>query len=107
MRPRTSPPAPPSAHHPAPARRPAPHSLWAAVPVLAFLATPFLPFVSGPHLWLGLPSVLVWCVLWTVGTSAALALVEHLAHSDEYEEDEVHEDPAPDSPARSPQEVPR
>ncbi|CAM5477410.1 hypothetical protein GCM10010329_30150 [Streptomyces spiroverticillatus] len=75
--------------------RPARHSLWAAVPVLAFLATPFLPFVSGPHLWLGLPSVLVWCVLWTAGTSAALALVEHLAHHGEPEESAT---PTPEVP---------
>nr|BFD87459.1 hypothetical protein StreXyl84_68600 [Streptomyces sp. Xyl84] len=57
-----------------------PHALWAVVPVVAFLSTPFLPFVNGPHLWFGLPSVLVWCLLWTAGTTASLALVEHFAH---------------------------
>ncbi|WP_037857589.1 hypothetical protein [Streptomyces sp. NRRL S-340] len=57
-----------------------PHVLWAVVPVVAFLSTPFLPFVNGPHLWFGLPSVLAWCLLWTAGTTASLALVEHFAH---------------------------
>ncbi|MFJ6214962.1 hypothetical protein ACIQGZ_16750 [Streptomyces sp. NPDC092296] len=55
------------------------HLACAAVPVLGFIATPFLPFVNGPHLWLGLPSVLVWSLLWTVGTTVALAVVEHTA----------------------------
>ncbi|WP_338700115.1 hypothetical protein V2W30_25585 [Streptomyces sp. Q6] len=56
-----------------------PHALWAAVPVLAFLATPFLPFVNGPHLWFGIPSVLCWCLIWTAGTTVSLALVDRLA----------------------------
>ncbi|WP_407548863.1 hypothetical protein QOM21_06970 [Streptomyces sp. Pv4-95] len=64
------------------------HTAWAALPVAGFLSTPFLPFVNGPHLWFGLPSVLVWTVLWTVGTTAALAAVEHLSpHHDESEEE--------------------
>jgi hypothetical protein len=54
-----------------------PHVLWAVVPVVAFLSTPFLPFVNGPHLWFGIPSVLAWCLLWTAGTTGALVLVEH------------------------------
>ncbi|MEU6011807.1 MULTISPECIES: hypothetical protein [unclassified Streptomyces] len=66
-----------------------PHVLWAVVPVVAFLSTPFLPFVNGPHLWFGIPSVLAWCLLWTVGTTASLALVEHFAHhTDEDDEDD-------------------
>ena len=48
----------------------------AAVPVVGFLATPLLPFVNGPHLWLGLPSVLVWTALCVVGTVVALQIVE-------------------------------
>ncbi|WP_372346051.1 hypothetical protein [Streptomyces sp. KL116D] len=65
-----------------------PHALWAAVPVLAFLGTPFLPFVNGPHLWFGLPSVLCWCLIWTVGTTAALALVDRGTRSTVGYEDE-------------------
>ena len=48
----------------------------AAVPVAGFLATPLLPFVNGPYLWLGLPSVLVWTALCVVGTVVALQVVE-------------------------------
>ncbi|MET8469700.1 hypothetical protein ABZY90_08840 [Streptomyces sp. NPDC006422] len=67
-----------------------PHMLWAAVPVLAFLGTPFLPFVNGPHLWFGIPSVLAWCLLWTVGTTVALAVVDRLVFAGRSdEEDEV------------------
>jgi hypothetical protein len=56
------------------------HVVWACVPVLGFFAAPFLPFVNAPHLWFGLPSVLVWAVLWTVGTTVALYAVERSAH---------------------------
>jgi hypothetical protein len=48
----------------------------ASVPIFGFLSTPLLPFVNGPHLWFGLPSVLVWIALWVVGTVVALRLVE-------------------------------
>ncbi|MEE6166949.1 MULTISPECIES: hypothetical protein [unclassified Mycolicibacterium] len=48
----------------------------AAVPILGFLATPFLPFVNGPHLWFGVPSVLVWTAIWVIGTVVALRVVE-------------------------------
>ncbi|WP_425830010.1 hypothetical protein [Streptomyces fractus] len=68
-----------------------PHALWAAVPVLAFLSTPFLPFVNGPHLWFGLPSVLVWCLLWTVGTTVSLVLVDRGTRSRGGYEDENEE----------------
>ncbi|MGY0492023.1 hypothetical protein [Streptomyces sp. WG-D5] len=68
-----------------------PHALWAAVPVLAFLSTPFLPFVNGPHLWFGIPSVLAWCLLWTVGTTVALALVDRGTRAGAGYEDERDE----------------
>ncbi|WP_396918350.1 hypothetical protein [Mycolicibacterium sp.] len=48
----------------------------AAVPILGFLITPFLPFVNGPHLWFGVPSVLVWTAMCVVGTVVALRIVE-------------------------------
>jgi hypothetical protein len=48
----------------------------AAVPVAGFLSTPLLPFVNGPHLWFGVPSVLVWTAIWVVGTVVALQFVE-------------------------------
>jgi hypothetical protein len=48
----------------------------AAVPILGFLITPFLPFVNGPHLWFGVPSVLVWTAICVIGTVVALRIVE-------------------------------
>lgn len=48
----------------------------AAVPVAGFLCTPVLPFVNAPHLWLGIPSVLMWTALWVVGTVVAMQIVE-------------------------------
>jgi hypothetical protein len=58
----------------------------AAVPAVAFFATPFLPFVNTTRLWFGMPAALVWGVLWTVGTTAALGLIERLStHQDEQE----------------------
>ncbi len=48
----------------------------AAVPILGFLITPFLSFVNGPHLWFGIPSVLVWTAMCVVGTVVALRIVE-------------------------------
>ncbi|WP_433260311.1 hypothetical protein ACQPZF_23795 [Actinosynnema sp. CS-041913] len=48
-----------------------------AVPVVALLATVSLPFVNGPHLWFGLPSMLVWSVAWVLTVTPALAFVEH------------------------------
>jgi protein-S-isoprenylcysteine O-methyltransferase Ste14 len=46
------------------------------VTVVALLSTAFLPFVNRPALWFGLPSVMVWTVLWVLALSAALAWVE-------------------------------
>ena len=36
------------------------------VPVVALLATVWLPFVNRATLWLGLPSVMVWTVVWVL-----------------------------------------
>jgi hypothetical protein len=47
-----------------------------AVPVVALLAAVWLPFVNGPHLWFGMPSLLVWSVLWVLALTPALAFVE-------------------------------
>jgi hypothetical protein len=48
----------------------------AAVPTLGMILTPFLPFVSTPTLWLGLPSAVVWMGLMIVATVAALQVIE-------------------------------
>ncbi|QGN57314.1 hypothetical protein [Nostocoides sp. HKS02] len=47
-----------------------------AIPIVGFLATPLLPFVNQPRLWLGVPSVLVWTALCVIGTVVALQVVE-------------------------------
>lgn len=53
----------------------APYVALGAV-VVGLLATVWLPFVNHAHLWLGLPSVMVWTVAWVLLLSAALAWVE-------------------------------
>ncbi|MFC6061861.1 hypothetical protein [Streptomyces ochraceiscleroticus] len=64
------------------------HLAYLAVPTAGFFATPYLPFVNTDRLWLGLPAVLVWAVLWTVGTTVALALYEARApHPEDAEEE--------------------
>ncbi|GAA4831740.1 hypothetical protein [Saccharopolyspora rosea] len=46
------------------------------VPLVAMLATQWLPFVNGPHVWFGLPSMFVWTAVWSTLVTPALALVE-------------------------------
>jgi hypothetical protein len=46
------------------------------IPVIALVATPWLPFVNAARLWLGLPSMLVWPSLWVLAIVPALAAVE-------------------------------
>jgi hypothetical protein len=54
------------------------------IPVVALLVTVFLPFVNRPVLWLGLPSVMVWTVVWVLALSAALGWVEFTGrHADD------------------------
>lgn len=48
----------------------------ASIPVAGFLITP-VPFINGPHLWFGIPSVLVWTALCVIATVVALRIVEH------------------------------
>ncbi|WP_136017914.1 hypothetical protein [Arthrobacter silvisoli] len=48
----------------------------AAVPIIGMIATPFLPFVSTPTLWLGLPAAIVWMGLMIIATVAALQIIE-------------------------------
>ncbi|HEY6934934.1 MAG TPA: hypothetical protein VI452_16145 [Marmoricola sp.] len=47
-----------------------------AVPVIALFATVWLPFVNTATLWFGLPSVMVWTILWVLAITPALALIE-------------------------------
>ena len=48
----------------------------AAVPVTGMIITPFLPFVSTPTLWLGLPSAIVWMGLMIIASVTALQIIE-------------------------------
>jgi hypothetical protein len=41
------------------------------------IITPFLPFVSTPTLWFGLPSAIIWMGLMIIATIVALQVIEH------------------------------
>lgn len=47
-----------------------------AIPVVALVATVWLPFVNSATLWLGLPSVMVWTGAWVLAITPALCLLE-------------------------------
>lgn len=49
--------------------------LAAAAPAAALMATPFLPFLRTGGLWLGLPPMLVWVVLWCLLVTPALLFI--------------------------------
>lgn len=52
--------------------------LWAAgaVPPVLVLAGIFTPAIDGPHLWLGIPSLMWWICVAAVSVTAVLALFE-------------------------------
>jgi membrane protein YdbS with pleckstrin-like domain len=54
-----------------------------AIPVVALVATVWLPFVNTSTLWLGLPSVMVWTAAWVLAITPALALFEFSARQRE------------------------
>lgn len=59
-----------------------------AVPAAAMLLTVFLPLVNKPALWFGLPSVMVWSIIWVALTTVVLALIEWgTHHRDDQRED--------------------
>ena len=47
-----------------------------ALPALALFLTAFLPFVNKASLWLGLPSVMTWSIIWVALITVLLALLE-------------------------------
>ena len=53
-----------------------PQHVLLAIPVVALVATVFLPFVNTATLWFGLPSVMVWTALWVLAICPALCLFE-------------------------------
>jgi hypothetical protein len=40
-----------------------------------------LPEINGPHLWFGLPSLVVWVALWTAAVTPLLLLYERMGES--------------------------
>jgi hypothetical protein len=48
------------------------------VPAAALLSSVYLPFVNKPQLWLGLPSLVVWCAVWVLLLTPTLLLVEYV-----------------------------
>lgn len=58
-----------------------------ALPAIALILTPFLPFVNKATLWLGLPSVMTWSIIWVILITVILALLEWgTPHPDDIEE---------------------
>lgn len=60
-----------------------PQLLVLAVPIVALVATVWLPFVNTATLWFGLPSVMVWTALWVIAICPALCLLEFSARQRE------------------------
>ncbi|GAA4527774.1 hypothetical protein [Amycolatopsis samaneae] len=63
------------------------YHLIPALPVLALVLMPFLPFVNTTGLWLGLPKMLVWGGFWCLMLTPALLLTERLMARDGEESD--------------------
>ncbi|HZD67190.1 MAG TPA: hypothetical protein VE152_13925 [Acidimicrobiales bacterium] len=54
--------------------------LWLLlVPFVMILGVSFIPQINGPHLWFGLPSLLVWILAWTLAITPVLVLYERLS----------------------------
>lgn len=60
-----------------------PQVLLVAIPVVALVATVWLPFVNTATLWFGLPSMMVWTAGWVLAITPALALLEFSSHQRE------------------------
>jgi hypothetical protein len=55
-----------------------PYHLLPAIPALALVLMPFLPFVNSDGLWFGLPRMLVWGGVWVVLLTPAFLLTEKM-----------------------------
>jgi hypothetical protein len=55
-----------------------PYYLIPAVPVLALVLTPVLPFLNTTGLWLGLPRIMVWSLVWVALLTPSMLIVERL-----------------------------
>ena len=48
---------------------------WILVlPFFMIFVVSWLPAINGPHLWLGLPSLMVWILFWTLSVTVVLLL---------------------------------
>lgn len=61
---------------PPPRRRGRLIRLLPVVPAVALLSAVVLPFVNGPHLWFGVPSLFVWTSVWVLLVTPCLFAVE-------------------------------
>lgn len=52
--------------------------LFPAIPALALMLMPFLPFVNTAHRWFGFPPMLVWGAVWCVLLTPSFLLAERL-----------------------------
>ncbi|GAA1686827.1 hypothetical protein [Fodinicola feengrottensis] len=55
-----------------------PYYLIPAVPALALVLMPVLPFLNSTGLWLGLPRLLVWGAVWVALLTPAMLLTGRL-----------------------------
>ncbi len=62
-----------------------PYYLIPAVPALALVLMPLLPFLNTTGLWLGLPRLLVWGAVWVALLTPAMLLTERLMSRTEAE----------------------
>lgn len=75
-------------------KRVRPEALVVLVPVVALVATVWLPFVNTATLWFGLPSVMVWSGFWVIAITPALALSEFGARQREQDRVDTERDQA-------------
>ena len=62
-----------------------PYYLIPAVPALALVLMPLLPFLNTTDLWLGMPRLLVWAAVWVALLTPAMLLTERLMFRDKAE----------------------
>jgi hypothetical protein len=61
-----------------------PRALWllGALPPVLYALGLAVPAVNGPHVWLGLPSLMWWVCLCAVSVTAVLLIIERLRGGD-------------------------
>lgn len=64
-----------------------PYLVLLGIIVVALMSTVFLPFVNTSTLWLGLPSIAVWTIVWVLAIVPVLAAIEFSGRYDEADEE--------------------